>query len=918
MESSHLKPYDGTKPYVFVSYSHKDSEKAFYIMNLMKAAGVLLWFDKGIDPGSEWDDNIATHLENCGCLVAILSRNYLASENCRDELKYARDLKKDILVIYIESCELPGGIALRMNRRQAINMYTYEDQGEFHQELIHAKVLAPYIHINVEPPASKESKAGNETKETVLDTQSYTDEGEFQIGHLTDYQQSALGLSQAQLIGKTLIYAQDNSRTDAFLYNLIINLYQQGISFLIISSEKKSYRSLLNDVPDLQYFTPGKPEVVPFPYNPFVTGERSYQKKITSPWFSRVGHCLQNTMSLSPLAFTVFMQALRKCFTEGRFTMEHSNTSNESKGFQLRDVIYRYRQLVHYGEYTSEEKESLLSECDDKIQSILEETEDVLDQTSMVEAERLLDVPSVIEMNGIDSPEIKSFLLQLILNRIFVCGREETVLGTPPKARMRQIILIDDIDSLFAASEITESEISRQVASLRLLKELEMLHQIGLIGVTNNPTSFGPKVLQSFHTKVILPQAEPIDHSIIDYLFNDNAHNTYPDPEESILLKKGEGNPMVFTPDYWEDTKVSLLSDQDIISRVWYWLDKDDYLLRYRECWDCKYCEKRCNSSVLKKADRIASRLYYRDSRKIHTETDLEKNFAELNPGLWPELKSLLPVEKLRLFSCTSIRLYKEYYMKKGLELNPEIYLPSQIPFSIFQDPDHAYSLNYFPVGYNPKQDDPIVYFGFDTHLFYKIEYKSSNSIKDLALVENLLLLFSKAEHTDITVLDEAHLLFQRTPIPENIRLEITDNLETSFSEHAVNWIRSLESYREDEKALSSEPSFHLVVLVLPDTWSGMKSLDESFLNKELKDMKSLKKTFGNDVPDFPEKTYYIICSKKSYFHYRLSSDRTICLNADGPEDIPFTEIRTYGKFLPNGAVSDKDGQLKPFILFQP
>ena len=118
MDSGLLKPYNGNKPYVFVSYSHKDSEKAFYIMNLMKASGVLLWFDKGIDPGSEWDENIATHIEKCGCLVAIVSKNYLASENCRDELKYARDQKKDILIIYIENCELPGGIALRMNRRQ--------------------------------------------------------------------------------------------------------------------------------------------------------------------------------------------------------------------------------------------------------------------------------------------------------------------------------------------------------------------------------------------------------------------------------------------------------------------------------------------------------------------------------------------------------------------------------------------------------------------------------------------------------------------------------------------------------------------------------------------------------------------------------------------------------------------------------
>ncbi len=914
MDSSHLKPYEGNEPYVFISYSHKDSEKALYVMNLMKVAGVLLWFDKGIDPGSEWDDNIAMHLENCGCMVVILSKNYLASENCRDELKYARDLKKDILIISIESCDLPGGIALRMNRRQAINMYAYEDQGEFHQELIRAKVLAPYIHINANPPVSKENKEKNESKETVPDTQSYTDEGEFQIGHLTDYQQSALGLSQAQLFGKTLIYAQDSSQTDAFLYNLLMNLYQQGTSFLIISIEKKSYRALLNDVPDLQYFTPGKPEVVPFPYNPFITDE----SKITGPWFSRVAHCLQNTMNLSPLAFTIFMQALRKCFTGCSFKLHTSNTFRAGRAFQLRDVIYGYRQLVHHGEYTPEEKESLLSECDDKIQSILEETKDVLDQTTMVEAESLLSVPSVIEMNGIDSSAIKSFLLRLILNRIFVCSRrEETVLDTvlrggKSKSQSKIVILIDGIDALFAAGEITESETSCQVASLRLLKELEMLHQIGLIGVTDNATSLGPKVLQSFHTKVILPQAKSVDPSVVDYLFSDHAHNTYPAPEEGILLKKGKSEPMVFIPDYWGETKVNLLSDQDVISRVWYWLDENNYRLnRYRECQNCHYCKVSCDSSIYKKADRIASRMYYRDSRKIQTESDLEKLFAELNLGLWPELKGLSPAEKIRLFSCTSIQLYKEYYMRKCLKLNPNVFLPSRVPFSIVQDPDHSYSLDHFPIGYDPKCDDPIVYFGFDNHMFYNIETKNMYSKNELALVENLLILFSKAKHTDITVLDEKKLLFQRTPIPENIHQEETDNQRESFDEHIGTWVHSLENLQEKEESVKSDPSYHLVVLVFPDEWHDT----ERYINKEFKDIKSLSVSQDS----IPEKTYYILCTTHTYYSNIIPSDRTIYFNSDHISmNMTSSEQRDFVNCPPNGTIDDKYGQKKTFFLFQP
>ena len=99
MTAGTLTPYSGNDPYVFVSYSHKDTAKATQIMRMMSEAGVLFWFDKGIDPGSEWDENIAFHVENCGCMVAVVSRNYLQSDNCKDELKFARDLKTEILVV---------------------------------------------------------------------------------------------------------------------------------------------------------------------------------------------------------------------------------------------------------------------------------------------------------------------------------------------------------------------------------------------------------------------------------------------------------------------------------------------------------------------------------------------------------------------------------------------------------------------------------------------------------------------------------------------------------------------------------------------------------------------------------------------------------------------------------------------------
>ena len=136
-----LPAYTGNEGYVFISYSHRDSEAVLAILARLVKEGVRLWYDEGIDPGTEWDENIAAHIEQCDTLLSFLSANYLQSENCKDELNYARDLNKDRLLVYLEDVKLPSGMAMRLNRLQSIHMYTYQNREEFFGKLIAAPVI---------------------------------------------------------------------------------------------------------------------------------------------------------------------------------------------------------------------------------------------------------------------------------------------------------------------------------------------------------------------------------------------------------------------------------------------------------------------------------------------------------------------------------------------------------------------------------------------------------------------------------------------------------------------------------------------------------------------------------------------------------------------------------------------------------
>lgn len=138
-----IKPYKGEDKYIFISYAHKDYDRIKEIITDMYKKGYRIWFDEGIDPGTEWDENIAEHIEKSECVLAFISENYLRSENCKDELNYARELQKERLLVYMDDVSLPSGMAMRMNRLQAIHQYKYKKIDLFYDKLYDVGMLCP-------------------------------------------------------------------------------------------------------------------------------------------------------------------------------------------------------------------------------------------------------------------------------------------------------------------------------------------------------------------------------------------------------------------------------------------------------------------------------------------------------------------------------------------------------------------------------------------------------------------------------------------------------------------------------------------------------------------------------------------------------------------------------------------------------
>ena len=131
-----LKAYSGDGNYIFVSYSHKDINLVRpFIKALQKRFNV--WFDEGIHYGHEWEEEIINKLEGCSIFIFIVSKNSLESENCKDELFQARELRKDFInLILEEDIELPNWFKLRYSRFQMCNSFSFPSPDSVIDDLV--------------------------------------------------------------------------------------------------------------------------------------------------------------------------------------------------------------------------------------------------------------------------------------------------------------------------------------------------------------------------------------------------------------------------------------------------------------------------------------------------------------------------------------------------------------------------------------------------------------------------------------------------------------------------------------------------------------------------------------------------------------------------------------------------------------
>lgn len=114
--------------YVFISYSSKNQDYAESMRYLLKQAGINTWMAPyDIPSGSEYADVLNDAVENCNCVLLLLSQASQASPHVRSEIRIAFDAKKHIVSMHIDESLLTPGFKYYLGNQQIVAVKSMDE-----------------------------------------------------------------------------------------------------------------------------------------------------------------------------------------------------------------------------------------------------------------------------------------------------------------------------------------------------------------------------------------------------------------------------------------------------------------------------------------------------------------------------------------------------------------------------------------------------------------------------------------------------------------------------------------------------------------------------------------------------------------------------------------------------------------------
>lgn len=114
---------DVKTPYVFISYSSKNTAQAEAVRNLLDKHYVQSWMAlHDIPAGARYAHIIDEAIENCSCVLLLLTKDAQGSDHVDREIERATSYEKEIIPMRLDRCALNSGFRYYISSRQIIDV----------------------------------------------------------------------------------------------------------------------------------------------------------------------------------------------------------------------------------------------------------------------------------------------------------------------------------------------------------------------------------------------------------------------------------------------------------------------------------------------------------------------------------------------------------------------------------------------------------------------------------------------------------------------------------------------------------------------------------------------------------------------------------------------------------------------------
>ncbi len=500
----------------------------------------------------------------------------------------------------------------------------------------------------------------------------YTDNivggGDITVGTLkSSLHGNSIGISLKDLTKHMLIVGTPGSGKTTFSISLLDRLWKDHkIPFLVIEPAKNEYRALVQSIPDLQIFTPGKNFISPFMYNPFIPPKNVKLETYKSTLKTAFAAAVTMTTPLDK----IFEETINNCYSEFRW-LDTYTSDDKGQIFNITDFIKCFEKTFESIGYTGD-AQNIGRAGLVRLQGLV----NLFDNYFSIPIEDLLSKPTVIELAAIENSDQKALIISLLLLSILAYVNSNYI----GEGNLRNVILLEEAHVLLDADtsiggegEANPSAIAQGLVK-RMLAEIRS-YGVGMVIADQSPRKVTTDVVALTDIKLAFRLVEANDRQIIANSSNMNeiqsARLAKLKPGEAFLFFGKLDDPEeIKTEDYRLVNNINItLSDDRIKPLSTYWNTRKDTLRPYPECAYCQCCVGGCDYNKRVLGREIARRIFIHNFK---TDSSAPQLVIDVFSQMETLIKQQLNDEHfdMSLFSCVELYLLRQIKYGTKIEIS--------------------------------------------------------------------------------------------------------------------------------------------------------------------------------------------------------------------------------------------------------